>query len=134
MPRHRYPVARQRTICPEGLHKLLTEDIRPATDLFIVIGSVDAALYPPVLSHRHLPWESDLNRCFSQPIETDQCHLAQHILQELRQRKPEAVLDTHNTSAHSQAFTISTIDTPAVRQLSSQFAGALVIFDQHWAP
>ena len=47
-----------------------------------------------------------MNRCFSPPCITDQNRLAEAIITELDTRKPEAVVDTHNTSAHSEPFAV----------------------------
>ena len=118
---------------PSGLKavdQLLRHNIIPATDLTIIIASVNAALHPPVLSHRFLPWEADMNRCFDPPCITDQNRLAEAIITELDTRKPEAVVDTHNTSAHSEPFAVCLADTESIRQLTGIFADNLVVMDQ----
>ncbi len=123
---------------PSGLkaiHQLLVKDFsqgrQPATRLGILIAAVDAALAPPVLSHRHLPQEQDLNRCFganSQATEGQQ-QLTHKILQLLHEFQPEAVVDTHNTSSHSKPFCLAVQNTDSIKRLASFFAPTLAIFD-----
>ncbi len=67
---------------PSGLsavHSILKQRLVPATNLIIVVASVNTALYPPMLSHRFLPWEEDFNRCFSPPADASQRQLAEEI-------------------------------------------------------
>ncbi len=129
---------------PSGLkavHQLLGS--RPATRLGILVAAVDAALYPPVLSHRYLPTERDLNRCFGVPASraaevalgkapqpTNQTRLAQNILRLLHEFQPEAVIDTHNTSAHSQPFCVAVRETAPIKSIASLFASTLVVVNQ----
>ena len=118
---------------PSGLraiHHLLQNDIVPATDLGIIIASVDAALTPPVFSHRYLPDEADLNRCFAPPYLTAQQKLAASILNILAERKAEAIVDTHNTSSISKPFTVTTHHNPHTHQLATRFADFLVVLEQ----
>ena len=90
---------------------MLAGSIRPATNVVIAIVSVDAARLAPILSHRFLPWEEDFNRCFSQPTATNpgtsQRRLAADLLARLTKLAPEAIVDTHNTSAHSEPFAVA---------------------------
>ncbi len=102
----------------------------PATDLVIIIASVNAALHPPLLSHRFLPWERDLNRCFADSGSSAQGSLASGIMGAINARTPEAVIDAHNTSAHSEPFAVALQDTAPTRALSSMFARNLVVMDQ----
>ena len=119
---------------PSGLHAihhLLTSDQKPATDLGIVIAAVDAALEEPVLSHRYLPWEKDLNRCFAPPYTDDQGRLAEQIIERILDFRPEALVDCHNTSAHSQPFCVSSLNNPQTVRFAGMFADVLVHIDQH---
>lgn len=119
---------------PSGLkavHKILKEGIVPATDLVIVIASVNAALHPPILSHRYLPWEDDFNRCFKAPANTNQRKLAGELASRLRELKPEAIVDTHNTSAHSDPFAVAVNHDKSILQISQIFTRKLVVIDQH---
>lgn len=117
---------------PSGLkavHHLLKKGIKPATDLGIFIASVNAARQEPMLSHRFLPGEEDLNRCFAPPFNTDQRKLAQAMLEKLIEFAPEAVIDTHNTSAHSEPFAVATTDNLKTLQLTELFTRQLVVLD-----
>ncbi len=118
---------------PSGLkavHRLLAEGVEPATDFIIIVASVNAALHPPLASHRYLPCERDLNRCFNPPYTSDQGRLAESIIQCLQSRPIEAAVDTHNTSAHSVPFAVSAMDNSATRAMASLFSDNLIIMDQ----
>ncbi|HIG40078.1 MAG: succinylglutamate desuccinylase/aspartoacylase family protein [bacterium] len=122
---------------PSGLkaiHRYLLGAEQPATNLGIFIVSVEAALHAPLLSHRNLPGEKDFNRCFStmDPTNqrtTDQEALADDILATLKQYSPEAIIDTHNTSAHSNPFAVAVSDDANVQQLSQMFTRRLVVLN-----
>ncbi len=117
---------------PSGLKAIfefLKSGRRPATNLGIVVASVNAALLDPPFSHRYLPDEADLNRCFIHPATTDQQRLAGEILKTLKAFSPEAVIDTHNTSGHSEAFAVATRDDAATVQLAQRFTRRLVVLD-----
>jgi hypothetical protein len=119
---------------PSGLkatHAILKEGLVPATNLIIIVASVNTALYPPILSHRFLPWEEDFNRCFNEPYNTNQRKLAAEMTARLDDAAPEAIVDTHNTSAHSEPFAVSVNDLIPTRQISQIFSRKLVVIDQH---
>ncbi|MDZ7685064.1 MAG: succinylglutamate desuccinylase/aspartoacylase family protein [Gammaproteobacteria bacterium] len=113
----------------KAVFDLLKSDRPPATNLGIVVASVNAALMDPVFSHRYLPDERDLNRCFTKPADTNQRRLAASILTQLGEFAPEAVIDTHNTSGHSEPFAVATRDDPATVQLAQRFTNRLVVLD-----
>jgi len=118
---------------PSGLHAvhtLLKDGIKPETDLGIIVSAADAALYEPVLSHRYIPGERDLNRCFKPPVESNQDKLARAILDVIHDFSPEAVIDTHNTSAHSEPFSIAVHQTEENAGLASLFTDSFIILDQ----
>ena len=118
---------------PSGLkaiHKLLREGMKPATNLGILVAAVDAALHPPLLSHRYIPGERDLNRCFALADGSNQAQLAASIAQQLNDYSPEAIIDTHNTSSHSEPFCVS-LDKDAVTcRLAGLFANHLIVLRQ----
>lgn len=113
----------------KAVFDLLKQDRPPATNLGIVVASVNAALMDPLFSHRYLPDERDLNRCFTEPADTYQRRLAAAILAQLKNFAPEAVVDTHNTSGHSEPFAVATRDDPATVQLAQRFTNRLVVLD-----
>ncbi|MEX1236634.1 MAG: succinylglutamate desuccinylase/aspartoacylase family protein, partial [Pseudomonadales bacterium] len=117
---------------PSGLkaiHRLITSGSKPATNLGIFIASVEAAKLDPPFSHRYLPEDQDLNRCFNPPFDTRQRKLARAILEKLESFAPEAIIDTHNTSAHSEPFAVATIDSARTLQLTQGFTRRLVVLD-----
>jgi hypothetical protein len=118
---------------PSGLkaiHQFLKNRMKPRTNLGIFIASVDAALYPPAFSHRYLPAEKDMNRCFGQSGGSSQEQLANQIVDLLRKFEPEAVVDTHNTSAHSEPFAVAVSDDVRTRQIVQLFTKKLVVLKQ----
>ena len=118
---------------PSGLkavYHLLREESVPATNLGVLIASVDAALHSPLLSHRYLPGERDLNRCFGLDDGSGQAALARNIVNLLDDYAPEAIVDTHNTSSHSQPFCVSVYDDHDTRSLASLFANHLIVLRQ----
>lgn len=117
---------------PSGLkavHEIICSGLTPATNLGIFVASVDAASVEPWFSHRFLPAEADFNRCFNPPYDTDQQRLARMLLDKLTSFGPEAIIDTHNTSAHSEPFAVATIDDPETIQLTQLFTRRLVVLD-----
>lgn len=117
---------------PSGLkaiHDILRRGVEPATDLGVFIANVNAASLEPVFSHRFLPDEEDLNRCFNPPYDTDQRRLAKALLDKLDEFGPEAIVDTHNTSAHSEPFAVTTSDSTKTLQLAQRFTRRLVLLD-----
>ncbi len=118
---------------PSGLkaiHHLLKEKIIPATNLGILIASVDAALHTPLLSHRYIPGERDLNRCFGLKDGSHQATLAANILETLSAYHPEAIVDTHNTSSHSEPFCVAVRGDDKTRHLASLFTDHIIIIHQ----
>lgn len=93
---------------PSGLravHTLLRQGIKPAVDIHIFIVNVDAARAQPLFSHRMLPGERDLNRCFTAPFDANnQSRLAGALYERWQTLAPEALIDIHNTSGVGPAF------------------------------
>ncbi len=118
---------------PSGLkaiHRILTESHVPATDIGIVIASVDAAITDPPFSHRYLPGERDLNRCFALEDNSNQAQLAQSILAAIRRFEPEVVIDTHNTSSHSEPFCVARHRNDDIDRIAAGFADRLIVIRQ----
>ncbi len=120
---------------PSGLKaifELLQRGDIPATNLGILIASVSAAQTRPIFSHRYLPGSLDLNRCFSKddpPGHSSDHQLAREIMTTLHGFEPEAVIDVHNTSAHSVPFAIATRDAQETMNLAGHLSNRLVILD-----
>ncbi|WP_051275371.1 succinylglutamate desuccinylase/aspartoacylase domain-containing protein [Aestuariibacter salexigens] len=110
---------------PSGLraiHHFLRQETKPATNVKFIIASVVAATTEPLFSHRMLPNQRDLNRCFSPPFHGLQGNLAHAILSFVRAQKPQAVIDMHNTSGSGPAFCVSVHKKPYHIALASHFA------------
>lgn len=113
----------------EAIHQWLLDGKRPAVNIVIVLGAVEAALAEPMFFHRQLPGVRDLNRCFNPPFKDRQGQLAQAMLRHIRELAPEAVIDLHNTSGSSSAFAVSIGDAPERQALASIFVARAVITD-----
>lgn len=117
---------------PSGARALLhwlRQGRRPAVNMVCIVASVNAALQPPLYSHRMLPGARDLNRCFRPPFTDEQGHLAEEILEILRLHHPEAVIDMHNTSGSGPAFGVCTHRDRHHDALVALFTRRLVITD-----
>src|SRR5690606_16158377 len=129
--------SRTRAVCtllhgnePSGmiaLHRWLLERRPPAVNLIVLIGSVVAALQPPLFSLRQLPGRRDLNRCFREPFLEQEGRIAQAFLEALREENPECLIDIHNTSGTGPAFCISTINDAPHQALASLFSRRFII-------
>lgn len=130
---------RTRAVCtllhgnePSGVHAVyqyLASGITPAVNALFIIGSVQAALTPPLFSHRTLPGKRDLNRCFKPPFEDEQGEIAGAILQLVHSVKPEALIDLHNTSGSGPAFGVSINGDADHLALTSLFTNDLIVTD-----
>lgn len=117
---------------PSGLHaihRLLEEGVQPVCDIYIAIMNVSAALAEPVFSHRHLSKKRDLNRCFKAPFDDEDGQLAQALLHLIAQKKPEALLDIHNTSGSGPPFGVAVRLDSKHDALVSLFTERLIVTD-----
>lgn len=131
--------SRTRAVCtllhgnePSGIHAIhqyLSTGVKPAVNALFIIGSVQAALTEPLFSHRTLPGNRDLNRCFKPPFEDEQGETAGAILQLLHSVKPEALIDLHNTSGSGPAFGVSINGDADHLALTSLFTNDLIVTD-----
>ena len=110
-----------------ALYRWLKSGRRPAVNVVCILGSVEAALEPPLFSHRMLPRARDLNRCFRPPFDDAQGVLAEEILEILRMHHPEAVIDLHNTSGSGPSFGVCTHMDRQHDALVSLFTQRLII-------
>ncbi len=118
---------------PSGLsavHALLRQGIEPAVDIHLFIVNVQAARARPLFSHRMLPGERDLNRCFRAPFTDDsQGRLAHTLLSCWQALAPEALIDIHNTSGAGPSFGVVTAIESAHESLVSLFTHRVVMTD-----
>lgn len=117
---------------PSGVKALFSwltdpERVMPQTNISFLVCSVKAALVEPEFSHRYLPGEPDINRCFRPPFDSANGMLAENILMRIRTLKPEAVIDVHNTSGSGPDFAISSTGENIHKSLASVFSSRLVI-------
>lgn len=112
-----------------ALHAYLISGARPTTDLYCVLGAVEAARWAPRYSHRFLPGGRDLNRCFRPPFSGREGALAQAILRELEQRQPEALIDLHNTSGRGPCYAVATSTAPKHHRLATLFTDRVIVSD-----
>ncbi len=116
---------------PSGLiacHLWLQSDIKPATNIRIIICNPEAAKTKPFFTNRYVQHSDDLNRFFSDKRSRRPVSLRAHkILQLVRDVKPEAIVDLHNTSGLSPAFAVSVNDDLEYKQLVQLFSGRLIL-------
>lgn len=112
-----------------ALHKLIRENSFKdlAVNVRVIVASVEAAQYGEPFSHRYLPGGSDLNRCFGSSSLSHYYLRAQVIASSIRQVKPEAVIDLHNTSGNSPAFIVSCNPKRSNLNLAALFADAMIV-------
>ncbi|GGO86746.1 hypothetical protein GCM10011348_38310 [Marinobacterium nitratireducens] len=117
---------------PSGLkavHGWLRRGERPRYRMLFFISSVAAALTEPLFSHRQLPGERDMNRCFRPPFDDRPGLVAGEILELLERYGPECLIDIHNTSGMNPAFGVATHEDPAHEALVTLFTRRLIITD-----
>lgn len=111
----------------EYLRNVLTKQA-PATNVALIISSVRAARHEPMFTHRFMPGEFDLNRRFGLTDTHDRVsELAQNITGYIRDKKPEAVIDLHNTSGSSPSFAVAVSDQPAIKKIAGLFTAKLIV-------
>jgi len=117
--------------------RLIKEGFVPAVDTWVLIASVQTALTDPIFSHRMLRTNPDLNRCFGKNLgqADDAVHtLAQAIVKDIEEFKPQAVADVHNTSGEGPGFCVAPSDSPYLNKIecfSNLFCQTLVLTDIH---
>lgn len=118
---------------PSGLiaiHRWLTTEViraKPATNMRLIICSVEAASTSPMFSHRFLDGGIDMNRCFGNELEHGFYLRAKLIEKAIIEVAPEAVIDLHNTSGTGPAFAVSPQITTTGLSLSSFFCDTIIL-------
>lgn len=119
----------------KALHALLQREVVPAVTLHCFIVATKAALLDPVFTHRQVPGQPDLNRCFrvseghASLKDSSEFHLARAVWSRIRALKPEAVIDMHNTSGEGPSFAVTTTHSARHEPLVSLFTQRLVVTD-----
>ena len=117
---------------PSGVRALfnyIRSGEQPAVDLVCFVGAVEAALASPGFAHRHLSGHQDLNRCFREPFDRAEGHIALEVLQRFREAKPDALIDLHNTSGRSPAYGVTTQLGVVQKTIPSLFSPHLIYTD-----
>ncbi|MFC6671384.1 succinylglutamate desuccinylase/aspartoacylase domain-containing protein [Marinobacterium aestuariivivens] len=112
-----------------ALHGWLRRGERPRVRMLLFILSVSTALADPLFSHRQLPGERDINRCFRPPFGDRPGRVAEQLLELLEEYKPECMIDIHNTTGMNPAFGVATHEDPAHEALVALFTRRLIITD-----
>ncbi|WP_448213455.1 hypothetical protein [Colwellia sp. MEBiC06753] len=112
-----------------ALHQLIKTNAfeNLAINVRVIIGSVEAAKYKPEFSQRFPSDGFDLNRCFGSTSLSHYYLRAQMIASSIRQVNPEAIIDLHNTSGDSPAFSVSCHQSHEHLALASLFCNVMIV-------
>ena len=116
-----------------ALHSGLRAGAPAKTNVIAFVGSVWAALTPPLFSHRMLPGHRDLNRCFRPPFNqianaTDaELTIAAQAISQLCNARCESLLDIHNNSGHNPSYGLGVAADPIHLALTAPFATRYVL-------
>ena len=109
-------------------HKWLKDNIEPETNVRILLCNPEAAKTKPFFTNRYVQHSEDLNRFFAL-AETEQSAVAKRarqILSLVREVNPEAIIDMHNTSGKSPAFSVCVVEDKQHLKLVELFTTSLI--------
>lgn len=114
-----------------ALHRWLKAGHQPYCNVRFIIASVEAARQEPEFTCRYVDGKADLNRLFAiteaQLVNSDEAQIrAASIKQAILEVKPEAVIDMHNTSSSSPAFSVATKIDMQAQALASFFCQTMI--------
>ncbi len=117
---------------PSGLiasHLWLKSHEIPETNVRIVICNPEAAKTKPFFTNRFVEHSDDLNRFFSYKDEPSPpvAIRAHAILKLVREVRPEGIIDMHNTSGASPAFSVAVSADKPFLKLAELFADSLIL-------
>lgn len=112
-----------------ALHRWIKEEAfnNIAVNIRFIVVSIEAAQFEPVFTTRFLSGGKDINRCFGVKSLSDYYLRAELISSCIRQVKPEAVIDLHNTSGANPAFGVSCSASHEHLSLTSLFCDRVII-------
>jgi succinylglutamate desuccinylase/aspartoacylase family protein len=121
---------------PSGLvacHLWLRSNEIPATNLRIILCNPEAALTKPFFTNRFVQHSDDLNRFFDkfENSTTGVAFRAKQIYELVKEVSPEAIVDLHNTSGVSPAFSVSVSDSWKHLKLAELFTSSLIHTEIH---
>lgn len=116
---------------PSGLvasHLWLKSNESPATNLRIILCNPEAALTKPFFTNRFVQHSDDLNRFFDKFGDASYgvAYRAKQIFELVKEVRPEAIVDLHNTSGESPAFSVSVSDSWQHLKLAELFTNSLI--------
>lgn len=107
-------------------HRFLRGGEPPATDLWLLVGAVRAALGPPLFGQRFLPRDGDLNRVWLPPYAGPREERVQQLLQHFTTSGAEVVLDLHNNTGHNPPYGVGPDASGPVLEVASLFGSIYV--------
>lgn len=111
-----------------ALHRWFRQYRAPAVNTLVFFGAVKAASREPLFTHRSLPGERDLNRCFGSGHALDEAgKIAIQFKELLEDLGPECLIDLHNTSGRSGAYGLACHEDPRHEALIALFSQRVVI-------
>lgn len=115
-----------------AIHRWLSQRTeKPATNIRIVICSVEAASLPPLFKKASIESAASLYSCLCQsPIQgadSKYVERAKVIAKKVNEVSPQVVLDIHNTPGSNPAFAFSGVITPEILTLTSFFCPTLIL-------
>ncbi len=121
---------------PSGLiaaHLWLKSLTMPATNVRIIICNPEAARTKPFFTNRFVAHSDDLNRFFNQLNNTESAVAirAKQIADAVKAVNPEAIIDMHNTSGASPAFSVSVSNSYAHLKLAALFTQRMILTEIH---
>jgi len=101
----------------------------PATNVRIIICNPEAAKTKPFFTNRYLAHSEDLNRFFSKKSSdgSEVSARAKMIYDLVCEVSPEAIVDLHNTSGSSPAFSVSVSEAHEHLKLVELFTRSLIL-------
>ncbi len=98
-----------------------------AVNIRFIIVSVEAAQFEPAFTTRFLSDGKDINRCFGAKSLSTYYLRAELVASCIRQVKPEAVVDLHNTSGKNPAFAVSASGHNEHLSITSLFCDRVIV-------
>lgn len=109
-----------------AMHRFLSAGQPPATDLWLLVGAVRAAVGPPSFGQRFVPGDGDLNRVWLPPFEGPRAEHARGLLECFAASGAEALLDLHNNTGHNPPYGVGPDDRDAALEIASLFGSLFV--------
>lgn len=111
-----------------AMHEWLSQNEEPLpVNLRFIICSVEAATQYPVFTTRYVDGGMDINRCFGSDSTKDYYLRANNIEKAIRDVSPALIVDMHNTSGSSPAFSVSARLSKPHLKLASFFCDHVIL-------